>query len=474
MYEWLGWRVTKKVEDAQRRELGLPKATGPAPRRIAERGSLEIQAYDEVCFPGLAAEWAKWDGQRPFVGALTMELPTDADEEVASWIAAGTPPIFFGFGSMPVESPADTVAMISAACAQLGERALVCSGWSDFSDVPHFDHVKVVGAVNYAAVFPACRAVVHHGGAGTTAAGLRAGVPTLILSTDLDQTLWGARVKRLKVGTARRFSTTTRESLVADLRTDPRPAIRHPSPRDRHPDDQTRRKRCGRRRSGGRFRPPEVMCSLHRRLSSVFARISPQPNWRWAPVGLDFRDSYDMKCLSCKENIRNARAAGPQRVNRRRARGRPAPRLPVPKPGVFDRQVILVKVDQGVADDDRAAVGGAEQAVRSAYCPPPALVAAVSAAMPGSLTAVDLGGEQAVASSRWPDRQIGTTECGSGIGPSTSTLAPVSRSCCTRRVKLSIHARSYDVKLPGSRSRDRTAATCSPRPAAGARRVTGR
>ena len=51
-------------------------------------------------FPGLAAEWAKWDGRRPFVGALTLELPTDADEEVASWIAAGTPPIYFGFGSI--------------------------------------------------------------------------------------------------------------------------------------------------------------------------------------------------------------------------------------------------------------------------------------------------------------------------------------------------------------------------------------
>ena len=217
-FDWLAWRLNKKVDDSQRRELGLPKATGPSPRRIADRGSLEIQGYDEVCFPGLAAEWAKWDGQRPFVGALTMELTTHADDEVASWIAAGTPPICFGFGSMPVESPADTVEMISAACAELGERALVCAGSSDFSDVPHFDHVKVVGAVNYAAVFPACRAVVHHGGSGTTAASLRAGVPTLILSMDVNQTLWGGQVKRLKVGTGRRFSATTRESLVADLR----------------------------------------------------------------------------------------------------------------------------------------------------------------------------------------------------------------------------------------------------------------
>ncbi len=183
--DWLSWRMMKKVEDAQRRELGLPKATGPLPRRITERGSLEIQAYDEVCFPGLAAEWAKWNGQRPFVGTLTMELPTDADEEVASWIAAGTPPIWFSFGSsgkLPLgESAADTVEIVSAVCAQLGERALICFGSSDFSDVPHLDHVKVVGEVTYAAVLPACRAVVHHGGAGTTAASLRAGFPTLIL-----------------------------------------------------------------------------------------------------------------------------------------------------------------------------------------------------------------------------------------------------------------------------------------------------
>jgi UDP:flavonoid glycosyltransferase YjiC (YdhE family) len=218
VYEWLVWRGVKKVEDAQRRELRLPKATGPAPRRIAERGSLEIQAYEQACFPGLAAEWADWNGQRPFVGTLTLESPTDADEEVLSWIAAGTPPIFFGFGSIPVESPADTLAMIGSACAQLGERALVGAGWSDFSSVPHFDHVKVVGAVNFATIFPACRAVVHHGGAGTTAASLRAGIPTLILWMADVQLMWGAAIKRLRVGTARRFSTTTEKSLVADLR----------------------------------------------------------------------------------------------------------------------------------------------------------------------------------------------------------------------------------------------------------------
>jgi UDP:flavonoid glycosyltransferase YjiC (YdhE family) len=223
LYELVIGRGLKKVEDTQRRELGLPPATGLVSRRIAERGSLEIQAYDEVCFPGLATEWAKGTGHRPFnrpfVGTLTLELAADADEEVVSWIAAGTPPICFGFGSIPVQSPADMIAMIAAACAQLGVRALVCAGWSDFSDVPQFDHVKVVGAVNYATIFPTCRAVVHHGGAGTTAASLRAGVPTLILWMADVQVVWGAAIKRLKVGTSRRFSSATEKTLVADLRT---------------------------------------------------------------------------------------------------------------------------------------------------------------------------------------------------------------------------------------------------------------
>jgi UDP:flavonoid glycosyltransferase YjiC (YdhE family) len=183
-----------------------------------EGGSLEIQAYDELCFPGLAAKWADQAVRRPFVGSLTLELPMDSDDEVLSWIAAGTPPIYFGFGSMPLASPADTVAVISAACALIGERALICLGPNDRAPIAEADHTKVVQAVNHAVVFPACRAVVHHGGAGTTAAGLRAGVPTLVLWAGLDQPIWAAAVERLKVGTAQRFSETSQESLVTGLR----------------------------------------------------------------------------------------------------------------------------------------------------------------------------------------------------------------------------------------------------------------
>jgi UDP:flavonoid glycosyltransferase YjiC (YdhE family) len=206
---WVG-DAMEQAEAAHRRALGLADSAGHSSR------PLEIQAYDEFCFP---AEPADENGCRPFVGTLTLELPTDVDDEVLSWIAAGTPPIYFGFGSgVWLQHPAHTLTLISVACARLGERALVCAGASDFGNVPLSDQVKVVGAMNHAAIFPACRAVVHQGGAGTTAAGMRAGVPTLILwHPTNDQQIWADAVTRLKVGSGRAFSASNLGSLVADL-----------------------------------------------------------------------------------------------------------------------------------------------------------------------------------------------------------------------------------------------------------------
>lgn len=212
---WLHAHITEQAEEVQRRALGLGEV---AAGKTEGREPLEIQAYDELCVPGLAAEWGEAGVRRPFVGALTLELPGEADEEVLSWISEGTPPVYFGFGSTPVTSPAETVAVISAACTKLGERALICSGPNDFTNISHPDHVKVVEAVNHAAILPACRAIVHHGGAGTTAAGMRAGVPTLVLWLWLDQPIWATAVTQLQVGHARPFSEATDLSLVADLR----------------------------------------------------------------------------------------------------------------------------------------------------------------------------------------------------------------------------------------------------------------
>lgn len=213
--EWMHWQLLKPAETRQRRALGLPATRTRPVGRIVSAGSLEIQAYDPVFFPGLAGEWGD---RRPLIGSLTLQMPTEVDDEVSAWIAAGTPPIYFGFGSMPLDSPADAVRLISDVCDELGERALIGAGFSDFDTTGTAPHVKIVPSVNHAAVFPACRAVVHHGGAGTTAAGIRAGVPTLVLWVAAEQPLWGKQVARLGIGATRRFAASTRGSLLTDLR----------------------------------------------------------------------------------------------------------------------------------------------------------------------------------------------------------------------------------------------------------------
>lgn len=231
------WQFFRGADAAQRAELGLAPTKAQAAQRIAERGGLEIQAYERFFFPGLAAEWrAK---PRPFVGSITMQQPTTGDDDVMSWVRAGTPPIYFGFGSTPVKTPAETIDMIGAVCSELGERALINS--SGIAGLAHPPHVKLVESMNFSMVFPHCRAVVHHGGTGTTAAGLRAGMPTLILWTSAEQPVWAGQVDLFKVGSGRRLAGINARKLVRELRTILKPeyALRAAelAPRMTHPQE---------------------------------------------------------------------------------------------------------------------------------------------------------------------------------------------------------------------------------------------
>jgi vancomycin aglycone glucosyltransferase len=201
--------MSRMSEEPLRRALGLPEAAEPPPAR------LEIQAYDERCLPGTPADWA--EPGKPFVGALTLESPSDVDDAVLAWIAEGTPPIYFGMGSTPISPPAEIVGKIIEACAELNERLLICAGPNDLANFDHHDHVKIVSAVGHAAVLPRCRAAVHHGGAGTTAAAMRAGLPSLILWLWLDQPMWAAGVQQLGSGLGLRFAEVTEQSLTAGL-----------------------------------------------------------------------------------------------------------------------------------------------------------------------------------------------------------------------------------------------------------------
>ena len=118
------------------------------------------------------------------------------------FLDSGPPPVYVGFGSMADRDPAEMLELVLDALDLARQRAIILTGWGGMSasDLP--DHAYAVGAVPHAWLFPRMAAVVHHGGAGTTAAGLRAGVPSILIPFFADQHFWADRVRRLGVGPA--------------------------------------------------------------------------------------------------------------------------------------------------------------------------------------------------------------------------------------------------------------------------------
>jgi UDP:flavonoid glycosyltransferase YjiC (YdhE family) len=120
--------------------------------------------------------------------------------DLVAFLDEDPPPVYVGFGSMVNREPEATTALVLEALRQAQVRAVLVSGWGGLSpgDLP--PTVYMLEAIPHAWLFPRVAAVVHHGGAGTTAAGLRAGVPSLIVPFFGDQFFWGARVAALGVG----------------------------------------------------------------------------------------------------------------------------------------------------------------------------------------------------------------------------------------------------------------------------------
>jgi UDP:flavonoid glycosyltransferase YjiC (YdhE family) len=137
--------------------------------------------------------------------------------DLADFLAAGPPPVFIGFGSMAPDQGGRLSRVIADAVTRAGVRAVVQAGWAGLTGVG--DHILAVGDLPHDWLFPQVAAVVHHAGAGTTGAGLRAGVPAVAVPVLADQPFWAHRLHGLGVAPEPvYFEKLTAETLGGALR----------------------------------------------------------------------------------------------------------------------------------------------------------------------------------------------------------------------------------------------------------------
>lgn len=117
-----------------------------------------------------------------------------------AFLAAGPPPVYVGFGSLIDRNAKQLIDTVKTAVRQAGQRLLLLSGWAGLASDTLSDDVFIIKSAPHDWLFPRMRAVIHHGGAGTTAASVRAGVPTIVVPFFGDQPFWGRVVAARGIG----------------------------------------------------------------------------------------------------------------------------------------------------------------------------------------------------------------------------------------------------------------------------------
>ena len=206
---WQGSRAADNL--ARRQVLGLPVAPLFGPFGGARLRQLPV-LYGFS--PAVVPRPADWDANTHVTGYWFLDLAADwtPPPALADFLDDGPPPVYVGFGSMASRQPEETADLVLRALAETGQRAVMLSGWAGLRAEALPTSVIMVDSVPHAWLFPRMAAVVHHGGAGTTAAGLRAGAPSILIPFFGDQAFWAGRVKALGVGP----SPIPRKELTAE------------------------------------------------------------------------------------------------------------------------------------------------------------------------------------------------------------------------------------------------------------------
>ena len=196
---WVVWQWYLPFVKDFRQHLGLPRVRFGAYYRKF-RSIPMLSAYSS----GIIPHPADWPKNVHVTGYFFLDDQTDwqPSTELQAFLDSGEPPVYIGFGSMSGQNPEKLADLALDALAKSGQRGVLITGWGGIRPESLPDNVFVLESAPHSWLFPRMAAVVHHGGAGTTAEGLRAGVPTIIVPFILDQPFWGARVKAMGLGPA--------------------------------------------------------------------------------------------------------------------------------------------------------------------------------------------------------------------------------------------------------------------------------
>ncbi|XP_057732348.1 sterol 3-beta-glucosyltransferase UGT80B1 [Arachis stenosperma] len=195
------WGIRGIINDFRKNKLKL----APIAYFSMYRGSISHLPTGYMWSPHVVPKPSDWGPLVDVVGYCFLNLGSKyiPQEDFVQWIRKGSPPIYFGFGSMPLEDPKRTTDVILDALQETGQRGIIDRGWGNLGNLEEVpDNVFLLEECPHDWLFPQCSAVVHHGGAGTTATGLKAGCPTTIVPFFGDQFFWGDRICQKELGPA--------------------------------------------------------------------------------------------------------------------------------------------------------------------------------------------------------------------------------------------------------------------------------
>ncbi len=217
--EQLMWQPFRRQVNRWRRErLGLKPAPFLGPFAEIQHGTMPtLYAYS----PSVVPRPADWPASLHVTGYWFLDPaePWQPGEKLQAFLDGGSRPVSVGFGSMTNRNPTELFRIVVEALERSGERGLILSGWGGLKPEEMPDHIYLIDYVPHAWLFPRVKAVIHHGGAGTTAAGLRAGVPSILIPFFGDQPFWAQRIEALGAGPpAIPRKRLTAENLAAAIR----------------------------------------------------------------------------------------------------------------------------------------------------------------------------------------------------------------------------------------------------------------